>query len=110
MCTVIRWKGRNVIDYLKLLDAKVTHRFGGGVLVCLDDDVVQFPLHQFLRTARRLQLDVASPAVIRDKADHDATNPCPNHNHKPKPKSLTLTLTLTLTRIRTLTLTLTLTL
>ena len=34
---------------------------------------MQFPLHQFLRTARRLQLDVASPAIIRDEADHDAS-------------------------------------
>ena len=24
MCTVMRWVGRNVIDYLKLLDAEVT--------------------------------------------------------------------------------------
>lgn len=72
MCTVVRWVGRNVIDYLKLLDANVTRGFGGGVLVCLDDDVVQFPLHQFLCTARRLQLDVASPAVIRDKAEPDS--------------------------------------
>mmetsp|Transcript_38097 Transcript_38097/g.96799 ORF Transcript_38097/g.96799 Transcript_38097/m.96799 type:complete len:342 (+) Transcript_38097:63-1088(+) len=74
MCTVMRWVGRNVIDYLKLLDAKVTRGFGGGVLVCLDDDVVQFPLHQFLCTARRLQLDVASPAIIRDEADRWATH------------------------------------
>ena len=64
VCTVMRWVGRNIIDYLKLLDADVTRGFGGGVLVCLDDDVVQFALPQFLCTARRLQLDVASPAIM----------------------------------------------
>ena len=64
VCTVMRWVGRNIIDYLKLLDANVTRGFGGGVLVCLDDDVVQFALPPFLCTARRLQLDVASPAIM----------------------------------------------
>ena len=63
-CSVVRWVGRNIIDYLKLLDADVTRGFGGGVLVCLDDDVVQFALPPFLCTARRLQLDVASPAIM----------------------------------------------
>ena len=32
VCTVMRWVGRNIIDYLKLLDADVTRGFGGGVL------------------------------------------------------------------------------
>ena len=64
VCTVVRWVGRNIIDYLKLLDADVTRGFGGGVLVCLDDDVAQFALRPFLCTARRLRLDVASPAIM----------------------------------------------
>ena len=63
-CSVVRWEGRNIVDYLKLLDANVTRGFGGGVLVCLDDDVAQFALRPFLCTARRLRLDVASPAIM----------------------------------------------
>ena len=62
--SVVRWEGRNIVDYLKLLDANVTRGFGGGVLVCLDDDVAQFALRPFLCTARRLRLDVASPAIM----------------------------------------------
>ena len=34
------------------------------VLAGLDDDVVQFALRPFLCTARRLKLDVASPAIM----------------------------------------------
>ena len=35
MCTVIRWVGRNVIDYLKLLDANVTRGLTLSLSLCL---------------------------------------------------------------------------
>ena len=37
----MRWVGRNIVDYMKLLDADVTRGFGGGVLVCMQDRVAQ---------------------------------------------------------------------
>ena len=38
----MRWVGRNVIDYLKLLDANVTRGFGGGVLVSMQAGSVSY--------------------------------------------------------------------
>ena len=47
VCTVVQWVGRNVIDYLKLLDPGVTRRFGGGVLVCMQAGYHKWPMpHQ----------------------------------------------------------------
>ena len=44
VCTVMRWVGRNVIDYLKLLDANVTRGFGGGVLVSMQAGLHKWPM------------------------------------------------------------------
>ena len=59
VCTVVQWVGRNVIDYLKLLDPGVTRRFGGGVLVCMQDRVAQVT-HPTIRPGRALRRRLAT--------------------------------------------------
>ena len=58
-CTVMRWVGRNIVDYMKLLGADVTRGFGGGVLVCMQDRVAQVT-HPTIRPGRALRRRLAT--------------------------------------------------
>lgn len=60
-CTVVLWPGRNLVHFLKLVQPSMVST--SGILVVLDDDALQFPVHDLVNEAQRLHLHVASAAI-----------------------------------------------